>query len=452
MVETLIESERKTPVAADCDICVIGGSATGVFAAVAAARLGADVVLIEKNGFFGGIATAGLVNIWHSLHNTTQEQQIVAGLTQEVLDRLKRRSAVAFGPTDFTYAILNTAELAIELDELVREAGVRPYLDCRFVLPITEEGRLLAAVVEDKTGRRAIRAHYFIDATGDGDLLARAGLPCTKREDLQPPTACAAIYGLEAIRELAPSFNLEEAVFDERFAEALPRGFLWASQMTGVPGISMVYGTRVNGADCSDADQLTQAEMEARRQVRALLDILRRHVPGGDRVALVTLSSSIGIRETRHAECLYTLTEDDVLGGARFADAIANGSYPVDIHHSGQPGVTFRFLDGTEEHRVPGRPPVKRRWRPELPARPTFWQIPYRALVPQGSRNVLVAGRLVSADRGAYGAIRVMISCNQTGQAAGVASYLALQSSAPVGAVDPAVLRNVLGQQGAAIV
>jgi hypothetical protein len=213
----------------------------------------------------------------------------------------------------------------------------------------------------------------------------------------------------------------------------------------------MVAGTRVSGADCSDADQLTHAEMEGRRQVRAICDVLRRHVEAGEEAALLALPAHLGIRETRHAECLHRLTETDLLSGHRFADAIANGTYPVDIHHSSKPGVTFRYLDGTERYAVPGRPAEKGWWRPPQEEDPTFYQIPYRSLVPKGSPNVLLAGRLVDSDRGAYGAIRVMVNCNQTGQAAGTAAWLALTDGTDVSAMEPASLRRTLSDQGAIV-
>jgi flavin-dependent dehydrogenase len=195
MSDAVWEEARETPVAADCDVCVIGGSCTGVFAAVAAARLGAKVAIVERNGFFGGAATAGLVNHWHSLYDVSGERQIIAGLTEEVVERLRRRRGVSVNeaakPAPGGYLVLNTEQLKLELDSLVLEAKVRPFLRALCVAALEEEGGIGAAVIEDKTGRRAIRARCFIDASGDGDLIARAALPFRTRDDLQPPTMCA---------------------------------------------------------------------------------------------------------------------------------------------------------------------------------------------------------------------------------------------------------------------
>jgi hypothetical protein len=214
----------------------------------------------------------------------------------------------------------------------------------------------------------------------------------------------------------------------------------------------MVAGTRVRGADCSDADQLTDAEIEARRQIRAICDILRNNFAMGHGVSLVSTASYIGIRETRHADCLYALTGDDVLNGRRFDDAIANGTYPVDIHHSSKPGITFRYLDGRQRYCLPDGRVEEGRWREPGEACADFYQIPYRCLVPRGGENVLVAGRLMDADRTAYGAIRVMVNCNQTGEAAGTAAALAVRDKVPAAGVDVRKLREALRRNGAIVI
>ncbi len=426
---TLTEPARQVPVAADCDVCVVGGSATGVFAAVAAARLGAKVAIVESNGFFGGVATASLVNLWHSTEDMHNQQQIIAGLTTEVFERLDRRGGLHVAKGKRTVYALNTEELKIELDALVTEAGVRPFLHAMFVAPVTADGRLVAAVIEDKSGRRAIRARQFIDATGDADVVARLGLPVYQREQVQPPTMCVILRGLDAIRKQHPGFNVHSVIFDRQYPQALPPGFAWGRSVPGGNDEYMLAGTRVYNANCADADQLTAATIEGRRQVRAICDILRENFLDGQGTPLVSLPAKLGIRESRHARCLHTLTQEELLSGHRFPDAIGNGTYPVDIHNARGGGITFRHLE-----------------------KAPFYQIPYASLVPQGATNVLVAGRSIDADEGAFGAVRVMINCNQTGQAAGAAAWLALDSGQSVAEIDTARLRETLKKQGAAIV
>ena len=453
-MNTIHEPARDVPVAADCDLCVLGGSCTGVFAAVAAARLGLRVALVEAQGFFGGVATAARVNVWHSLFDEKAQRQIIAGMSVEVVERLKRRGAVDDrGPGPNYHFAFNPAELAIELDEVLVEAKVRPFLHARFVAPVSDApGHLTAAIIEDKTGRRAIRAKIFIDATGDADVVQRLGLPTHTNEQLQPPTMAALIAGLDEVWRHHPGLNLGEVVFDPKYREALRPGFLWWANVPGLKDLRMLFGTRVHGANCADADQLTAAEIEGRRQVRRMVDLFRNNFSGGNGVALAALPATLGLRETRRAVCQYTLSEPDVLNGVRFADAIANGSYRVDIHSAHGAGLIFRYLDGREDEIAPGQPRRSGRWRPPQPVDPTFYQIPFRSLLPQGTQNLLVAGRGVGADKGAVGAIRVMINCNQTGEAAGVAAWLAVSQGLPVAAVAPAALRAQLAKQGAIVI
>jgi len=446
---TIREPARDVPIADEVDVLSVGGSATGVFAAVAAARLGMRAAVIERQGFFGGTATAGLVAIWHGLRDTAGRREVIGGLTREVIERLRARDAVDERPDHF---VLNTEELKIELDRLVIDAGVQPFLNTWYAGAVAEDGRPVAAIIQDKSGRRAVRARCFIDASGDGDLIRDLGLTAEKWDDLQPPTTCARFSGLQAALARAPGLSIENAVFNEATGDRLPLGFLWSANLPGVGDAVMVAGTRVPGADCSEADQLTRAEIEGRRQVRVIHDALRERLPEGRSIGLDALPATIGVRETRHARCLHRITESELLGGVRFPDAIANGTYRVDVHHSDKPGLTFRYLDGRETYHVPGRLSVEGRWREPTGEDPTFYQVPYRCLVPRGACNVLVAGRLIDADRGAYGALRVMVNCNQFGEAAGTAAALSLQAGTDVASVDAQSLRRALAAAGAVVI
>ncbi len=448
------EPARHTPIVHEVDICIVGGSCTGVFAAIAAARLGASVAIIENMGFFGGTATASNVCVWHTLLNTTYDRQIIGGLTLEIINRLKQIDAVIDkGPNPYAQYVFLSAEMMIELDRMVMETGkIRPFLHTRFVAPVLlDEGHLDAIIIEDKSGRRAIRAKLFLDATGDADLVHRMGLPTRKAEHLQPPTTTALIQGVQGLSDNDSMPYMREHVFNaEKYTDALPKGHLWTARVPGEDMI-MVAGTRVHGADCSDADQLTQAELEGRRQVRSIMNIMRQQV-GGEHVKLQGVSARIGVRETRHAICLHQLTDDEVLAGTQFADAIMNGSYSVDVHLPDQDGTIFRFLDGTEKIVLSTGERLSGRWREETATSPTFYQLPYRSLVPQGAYNVLVAGRCVDAEPGAFGAIRVMVNANQMGQAAGIALWLALDSNQSVGQINIDALRTTLEAQEAIII
>jgi hypothetical protein len=418
------ETARDIPIIAEADICVLGGSCTGVFAAVRAARLGAKVILVEQQNSLGGVATNSLVCVWHSLWDTAGEQQIISSLTEEIIERLARREAVQrHARTDPNRGCtFNPEELKIELDELVRDNGIPTYLHTSFAAPHLRDGVLDAVFVENKSGRGAIKAKIFIDATGDGDLAARLGCPVYFANHLQPATTCALFSGWETLDFGDRSY--QDILSQHANDFHLPEGFVWGGLVPGSRNF-MLAGTRVYGANPADAADLTAAEFEGRRQVRAIMDIFKKAAPG-NKLSLAALPSRIGLRESRHVRCAYQLTGEDVLSGRRFPDAIANGSYRVDIHHQDKPGITLRYLDGRETYNRPGHPPEERRWRAETAENPTFYQIPFRSMTPGTHPNLLIAGRMIDADPPAHAAIRVMVNMNQTGEAAGGEAFLAL--------------------------
>lgn len=438
------QKAKKLPVLKDVDICVLGGSCTGVFAAVRAARLGARVAIVEKQNAFGGVATSGLVNIWHTLHDTEFKKQIIAGMTVEVTQRLKKRDAVTNSrPDGKGHFTLNTQELKIELDELILESKITPYLHTLFSQPyLDKEGRLTGVIVDNKSGRGIINAKYFIDATGDADLCTRLGLKTFKHEFLQPPTMCAYIEGFDE-----EVFNALLKQHGEEFK--IPSGYVWGAELPSTSSY-MLAGTRIYGVDCSEAENLTRAELEGRRQIRAILDLMRKYAD--KKPGLTGLPSYIGIRETRHIKCIYQVSDKDAMYGHRFSDAIANGSYVLDLHHQDKPGITFRYLDGTEKYSRPGYPDEKRRWRDETPENPTFYQVPLRSLIPKGTSNVIVAGRMLDASMIAFSGIRVMVNMNQLGEAAGVAAYLALHQDKTIPEVSSQEVRELLSKDGSLII
>lgn len=446
-MNTILEPARESPVVGEYDLCVLGGSCTGVFAAVRAARLGLKVALVERFGCFGGVATLSLVNVWHSPLDEVFERPIFSGLSVELMERLKRRGAVTERERSSAWAwSFNSAEMQIELDEMVLEERIDPWLHTAFAAPWVEGRDLKGVFVENKSGRGVILARIFIDATGDGDLCQRLGLETYAASRRQPSTTCALFSGWTSLggsdwsrllREHGPEFSL-------------PEGFAWGAYVPDSE-LYMLAGTRIFD-DCSDAEGLSCAEIEGRRQVRAIQDLLRKYVPGSA-PALQALPSRIGIRQTRHVACHYRLTGEELLHGKRFEDAIANGSYRVDIHHDDKPGLTFRYLDGRQTYIRPGFPHEESRWRPESRTNPTFYQIPYRCLVPRGPfGNLLIAGRFLDADQEAHAAIRVMVNMNQTGEAAGTAAWLALTQNTSVAKVDSAMLRTKLAEGGSIII
>lgn len=439
------ELEREVQVCNEVDICVVGGSCTGLFAAIRAARLGAKVAIVEKQNCFGGVATNGLVNIWHSLYDIKGENQIIGGLTYEVMERLKKREAIECrGDSNTDAFILNTEELKIELDEIAKESGIKIYLHTLYVAPYIEDGELKAIFIENKSGRKAIKARIFIDATGDGDLCSDLNIPFQLFAKKQPPTSCAKIYGLHKLSRQ----ELNGLIVKHGSEFGLEKDWGWGDRIPGAEELTFHAETHVFNVNCSDADELTFSEIEGRRQIRSYMDIIRKYGPKEIKPILVSLPSYIGIRETRRLSCKYRLTEEDVLYGKSFKDAIANGTYPIDIHHEDNQGITFKLLDGREIYSRRGSPSITKKWREDGKSA-AYYQIPYRCLIPNGMYgNLLACGRMIDADKGSYGAIRVMVNLNQTGEAAGVAACLALESNTSVDNVKPEILRRTLEKGG----
>lgn len=443
---TIAEPAMATAVVCESDLCVVGGSCTGVFAAVRAARLGLTVALVEQNVILGGTATAAQVNEWHSTLDANHENVIIGGLTQEVITRLRRRNAVQdVVPIQRGQFRFNSAELAVELDELVREHKIRVFLGARCVAAVREGELVRAVIIEDKSGRRAIRSHVFIDASGDGDLLRRAGFKAYQHSKLQPVNLQALVTGLDKVKstEIWKDVRHLAEEFDYPLATSTP----WFFNYPGAEHLVNIFGARLNGIDASDADQLTQAYSEARRLHRAFLDMVQAEF--GVRANVAAWSHAMGVRDTWHARCRHQLTGQELLEGRDFADAIGNGTYPVDIHHP--EGTILRYIDGREEIVARDGSHAFGRWKPEGEATPSCYHIPYSCLVPVDAGNLLVAGRLLDADREGFAGVRVMVNCNQTGEAAGVAAALAVQRGVSVGDVDVVELREALAQGGSIV-
>ena len=428
-----------SPDACEFDIVVVGGSCTGVFAAIRAAEAGARVALVEMAGGFGGTATQGLVPIWHSLYSTDGKTKIIKGLTDEVERELVRRGEARLErPDNFARgAVINVAGLQILLDECVmRQKGITPFLHARLAAVESDRpGHVTAAVVADKAGLRRIRGKFFIDASGDADLCRFAGLPTWKlpKDMMQAHTLCAILSGYDAIRAKYPKFSFGEIMKPE-YGAGLKHMFGWGADVIGAKGLFFHAYTRVAGCDPSIPEDLTRIEIEGRAQLRRIVDAVNRNfpMPDGGGLAIVALAAHAGLRDSCHIDSLYRTTTDDILLGRRFDDVIARGSYRVDLHEG--TGITFRYLDGTFERTFSdekGHHYEKGRWREKSDDLPTWYEIPYRSIVPKGSENVLAPGRILDCERDAHGACRVMVNCNQMGEAAGRAAANALAKNIP---------------------
>ncbi|MCE5239370.1 FAD-dependent oxidoreductase [bacterium] len=445
------EPARDLPVVADVDVCVLGGGMTGVCAAVAAARAGASALLVEHYGFLGGMATSSMVLIWHSLYGMDRKTKVIGGLPDEIIARLRAMEGIYNASEgDTAHWVVDADKTRFVLDDFVLADGVKLLLHSRLAGVVRDGRRITAALVETKSGRGAIRAQTYIDCTGDADLIRFAGGQTEVGDrdgGCQAPSLCFRLRhvdqsqtGLDTVQA-----KLYALTMDYNGGKYPP--LLWGVRWPGC-GDVMLAGTRVLNINSADALSLTRAEIEGRYQLRWFLRETRKF-PGWEQAELVAMGVQIGLRESHRILAEHQLQREEVLDGVRFPDAIGQGTYPVDIHNPSGPGIVFEQLDGLRREVKGDRTMLQDRWdgaAPDAPTRDTLcYQIPYRSLIPLDFDNVLVGGRCCGATHEAAGAIRVMINCMQTGQAAGVAAVL---STGDVRGVEVGALQGRLRELG----
>ena len=446
MNNTVYEPAREIPMRYEADVFVAGGSCTGVFAAVRAARLGAKVVLVERQNRLGGMATAGLVNIWHSLKDTDYKNTVIAGLTGEMTERLVRVGAAELKDDPSVGICFDPNRLAYELDRLIAEEKITLLLHTLCVGVLAENGEIHAALIENKDGRGAVKAAFYIDATGDGDLARYLNLPAYRRARIQPPTPCFHMQGS------TDGLEIEKLIATHGAEFGLPDDFGWYGKIPGLENIYLRADCHVFDADPATAEGLTCIETEGRRKAYALQALIEKY--GGRSVSIAALCSSAGIRESVHYKTRREANGMELLRGERYADAVMNGTYRVDVHDD-DGAVTFWYLNG-EAVRMAGAEHKETRWnwreQEGLGGEPaTFYQLPFEVLVQEQYTNFIAVGRMLNADEMAFGALRVMVNLNQLGEAAGVAAYLAIHGAKPISAVDGRDVRKTLAAGGSAL-
>lgn len=426
------------------DLVVVGGGCTGVFAAVRAARLGLKVAIVEKNNCFGGVATNGLVNVWHTLFDTDGKEQIIAGLTDEVEQMLFRNGyaeqfnsktvGVCFDPNAMKYI----------LDKLVVENKIKIFFHTFYNCLIIKDNRIQQIIVSNKDGLGTIHADFFIDATGDGDLCRDVGVKSYVSSAVQPPSPGCFLNGKVN--------NMYELIINHGAEFGLEDDWGWGGRIPGLEGIFFRADFHVFGKMCNRADDLTEAEIEGRRKIYALAALLKKYEDPN--LAVVALCAHIGIRETVHFETRFRANEIDLLLGTSYEDTVMRGTYRVDIHHQHDNGITFKYLNGeVETFYGKSNKTVHGNWRKEngiSSPHARYYQIPFEILVQDKIENLIPVGRMINADDGAFGALRVMVNLNQLGEAAGVAAYLSLNAGIPVSKVCGKKVQDVLRKGGSA--
>ncbi|HEY9774059.1 MAG TPA: FAD-dependent oxidoreductase [Planktothrix sp.] len=428
-MKEIFEPARVTPVVAEVDVLVVGSGPGGLAAAVSAARAGADTMIVERYGCFGGNLThVGVEGIgWYRQKDTTD----VEGIGIEFESRAKNYGNSWPEPQSRSHAI-NSEMFKVVADEWIEEAGIRPLLHSMAVDVIREGKTLKGIIVQNKSGRQAILAKRIIDATGDADIANLCGVPVKKtpKEEMLSVTvmfSCAGVDKgkfLQYVKDNPQKYKdwgknwaiTTDGKEDEMFSPYLETPFDKARE-TGIipPGMKSIGGTwsviNENGEatylnmvhmlefDGTDVNDLTRGEIEGRKQCILAIKALQHFAPGFESATLRNFGMTIGIRDTRKIVGRYNLTEQDVKGQARFDDSV---------------GIFPEFIDGYGVL--------------ILPTTGRYFHIPYGALVPQEVDNLLVAGRSIAGDQISHASVRNMMCCTVTGQGAGVAAAASLKT------------------------
>lgn len=413
------------------DLIVIGGGFSGCAAALAAARSGVRTLIIEKSNALGGAANICLVNPYMKYHTVIDSKRVdlSAGIFREINSELeslggfyKNRSAEETGT-------FNEETLKLVLNRMLTSAGADILFHCTAVGANVENGRIKSVEIASKAGVFGLEAEEFIDATGDGDLANFAGCEMRLGRDgdslCQPMTLCFRMGNVDTEKWWKKEAPLAQKLYKEYFAAGklknVREDILCFPNVT--PGVLHFNSTRVVKLNPTGIFDVTKAEIEAREQVFELAGFLKDNFEAFKNAEIISTASQIGIRESRMLCGEYVLTRDDLVSCRHFEDSIALGNYDIDIHNPEGSGTShYFFKDGD------------------------YYTIPYRSLVPKEVKNLLVAGRCISADHEAQASIRIMPIVCCIGEAAGTAAAIAFETKSDMADVDTARLRSMLRQ------
>ena len=424
-MNTIEEPARSLPVFGEFDVVVIGGGPSGLAASVSAARGGARTLLVERYGFLGGMGTAGGVTNFAGLYGRRdgQMRQVVHGVVDELLERLDALGGLN-APQDGMAGRIRVRSYDVSAykcaaDALLVAAGVQLLFHAWAAAVVMAGTRIAALVVETKSGRQAIRASRFIDCSGDADVARFAGVPFELGDGHGSglfPTTMFRIGHVEADAALAAvgEFKAINTLMAEAQARHpgkynFPReGAILRPQKNPAEwraNVTQIRNAAGTAMDATDARQLSDGELEGRRQITEYFRFLRDEVPGFAQSAIVDIAPQVGIRETRRIQGAYALSGEDILSSASFDDRIGINAWPMELHADGRIEWHFPRNNGEQQGRA-------------------YNDLPWRMLLPHGVDNLLVAGRCASMTHEGQSAARASGGCFVMGQAAGTAAAL----------------------------
>src|SRR5580700_3589732 len=451
-MKQIAEAARSLDIVLETDVLVVGSGPGGLSAALAAARAGAKTALIDRNGCFGGnITQVGVEGFAWYRHEGTVDCE---GIGIELEQRAKAMGATSPEPQSLSQA-LDAEMFKWVADVLVQEAGITPLLHRLCVAPVMDGAAIRGVIIESKAGREAILAKRVIDATGDADIATRAGAPVRKtpKQDMMAVSVMFSMSGvnkrrfIDAVKADPQTYadwsgngewdyettGKEDKLFSpflrKPFKQALAAGIIppnlhtiagtWGTvtDQGDLTYLNLVHVPEIDGTDPND---LTLGEMRGRREAIYAVEALRGFMPGCEEAKLRNFGMTLGVRDTRKIDALYNLTGNDVREQARFEDAI---------------GIFPEFIDGYGVL--------------ILPTTGRYWHVPYRALVPKGVGNLLVAGRCIGGDHVSHASARNMMCCAVSGQGAGVAAAISLQRNEPLDKLNIGAVQQELARQGA---
>ena len=453
MTRHILEPARQIDVIRETEVLVVGSGPGGLAAALASARAGAETILLERYGCFGGnITQVGVEGFAWYRHPETIDSE---GIGREFEERAKAMGAAMPEPQSISHS-LDAEGFKCVADTLVEEAGVIPMLHRMFVAPIMEGDTIRGVIVESKAGREAILAQRIIDATGDADIAHRAGALTHKHpvDEMMSVSVMFSMSGvnktrfIDAVKADPQSYGdwavggewevITDGKEDEMFSPFLRKPFQKALEAGLIPEslatIAGTWGTVSDQGDLTylnmvhlyldgtDPDALTHGEMAGRKQAMHAINALRAFMPGCETAKLRNFGMTLGIRDTRKIDAAYNMTSEDVRGEARFDDSI---------------GIFPEFIDGYG-YLI-------------LPTTGRYFHVPYRSMLPKGVKNLLVTGRAIGGDKVSHAAVRNMMCCAVAGQGAGVAAALSVQTDRDFATVDLAQVQQELRRQGARI-